>query len=273
VAHEIHEQIEHAGHAGHDGGSRLPQFIGITIAILGVLLALCSAQLGAARTELVATMVEANDTSLKHQTISTKTLMLLANLEQLKALEADEGDLKKADEELAKLDGEVKNPETTLILKAYRLHTKKILDTVTPTDDVMVHFAGNIRVNEKEAEAAKEWAESYEGAVQAHAATAEHFEISLLGAEIGIVVASVGLLLAKKALFARGAWGVAILLGVLSLSVAAWTKVENSRALHAAEQKIRDSKHHYEELLAKKTSDTDEKMLEEIEKKKKPMGH
>ncbi len=270
MAHEIHEQIEHAGHAGH-GGSLLPQFIGITIAILGVLLALSSAQLGAARTELVATMVEANDTSLKHQTISTKTLMLLANLQQLVALQADEGDLKKADEELKKLEAEVKNPEIALVIKANHIQTKKILDTVTPTDEVMVHFAENIRANEKEGEAAKEWAESYEGAIQTHAATAEHFEIALLGAEIGIVVASVGLLLAKKVWFARGAWGIALLLGVLSLSVAGWTKIENSGALHAAEQKIHDAKHHYEELLSKRTSDTDEKMLEEIEKKKKPM--
>ena len=272
MAHEIHEQIEHAGHAGHDG-SRLPQYIGITIAILGVLLALSSAQLGAARTELVATMVEANDTSLKHQTISTKTLMLLANLEQLKALEADEGDLRKADEELAKLDGEVKNPETALILKANRLHAKKILDTVTPTDEVMKHFAKNIRANEKEAEAAKEWAESYEGAIQTHAKSAEYFELALLGAEIGIVVASVGLLLAKKVWFARMVWAVALVLGVLSLADATWTKIENDRSLGAAKQKIRDSKDHYETLLSKKADNVDEKMLEEIEKKKKPMNH
>jgi hypothetical protein len=48
LAHEIHEQIEHAGHAAQDG-SHLPQFIGITIAILGVLMALCSAQVGEPR--------------------------------------------------------------------------------------------------------------------------------------------------------------------------------------------------------------------------------
>src|ERR1700678_1729946 len=70
VTHEIHEQIEHAGHEG--GSSYLPQFIGITIAILGVVMALCSAQVGAARTELIATMVEENAAKGRYTAVANK---------------------------------------------------------------------------------------------------------------------------------------------------------------------------------------------------------
>src|SRR5579872_2222296 len=68
VTHEIHEQIEHAGHAG----GKFAQWIGITVAILGVLMALCSAQVGAARTELIATMVEENGAKARFLTVSNK---------------------------------------------------------------------------------------------------------------------------------------------------------------------------------------------------------
>lgn len=263
MSHEIHEQIEHAGHAG---GGKLPQFIGITIAILGVLLALCSAQLGAARTELVATRIEANDVSLKHQTISTKTLMLTANLQQLVALQADPKDLEEANAELKKLDKEDKSPDTALIVKVLHLHNKKVLDTVTPTEEVMFEFVRNIRADEKESEAAKEWAESYKDEVEAHAKTAERFELALVSAEIGIVVASVGLLLVKQVWFGRAAWILAILLGMTSLSVAGWTKAENGIVMHIAEEKIEEAKKQYEKIVHARGNGADEEMLAKLEK-------
>jgi hypothetical protein len=60
--HEISEHIEHAGHAGHGPGqgAGLTRVIGMTVAVLGVLMALCSAQVGEARTELIATMESKN---------------------------------------------------------------------------------------------------------------------------------------------------------------------------------------------------------------------
>jgi hypothetical protein len=268
VAHEIHEHIEHAGHGDHHGGpaSILPQLIGITIAILGVLLALCSAQLGAARTELLATMNEANDTSAKHQTISTKTLMLMANTAQLVALQPDEEDFKKSEEELKKLEAEMKEEHTKLLYTAMRHQTDKILNTVTPTEEVINHFAENIRTNEHEEEAAEKWAESYEDAVKVHAHTADHFELALVSTEIGIVIASVGLLLSKKVWFARALWGIALILGMISLSIAGWTKYDDHGKLHEAETKIVEAKKAYEDLVKSKKVDEDEEMLRKIEK-------
>ncbi|MGH7328856.1 MAG: hypothetical protein ACREJX_10960, partial [Polyangiaceae bacterium] len=56
-AHEIAEHIEHAAHGGH-GDKGVGRMAGITMAILGVMLALCSAMVGGQRTDVIATMVE-----------------------------------------------------------------------------------------------------------------------------------------------------------------------------------------------------------------------
>ena len=57
---ELAEHIAHAGEAGHLG-----KYLGITMACLGVLLALCAALVGGQRTELIATMVEQTNASMK----------------------------------------------------------------------------------------------------------------------------------------------------------------------------------------------------------------
>jgi hypothetical protein len=268
VSHEIHEQIEHAGHAGHDKAGILPQLIGITIAILGVLLALCSAQLGAARTDLLAAMNEANDASQKHQTISTKKLMLTANLQQLVALQPDKDTFNGAEEELKKLDGEAKNPDTLILVRSNRLNTTKVLTTVTPTSVVMKGFAKNIRENEEVEKAAETWAESYEDAIKVHSDTANRFETALVCTEIGIVIASVGLLLAKKIWLARILWVTALMLGALSMTIAGNTYMQNTKNLHTAEEKVKENKAAYTKILEGKMFDADEKMLKDIEESK-----
>ncbi len=167
------------------------------------------------------------------------------------------------------MESEVKNPETAAIVKANRLHAAKILTTVIPTDKVMVHFADNIHDNEKEEKAAEKWAESYEDAIKVHSNTAERFEMALVCTEIGIVIASVGLLLVKKVWLGRTLWVTAVVLGVISMSVAGGTYVQNTKNLHAAEEKIKVSKAVYMEFLKEKQkNDEDKKMLEEIEKKR-----
>ncbi|MEO8800799.1 MAG: hypothetical protein ABI551_23110, partial [Polyangiaceae bacterium] len=61
-ATELLEQMEHAGHAGHSGHGHggggghdaggPGKAIGITMALLGVMLAFCAAMVGSERTEL-----------------------------------------------------------------------------------------------------------------------------------------------------------------------------------------------------------------------------
>jgi Domain of unknown function (DUF4337) len=263
VAHEIHEHIEHAGHADSHGGSRLPQFIGITVAILGVLMALCSAQVGAARTELIATMVEESAAKARYTAVSNKYRNLQAQLQQLHAAMPDLDYLKTKNGEIKALDAEAKNPDTRISIKATALNADKILNTVTPTEKDVKRFLALIDRTRQENEAAKHWSESYRDAVQVHEHTADRFELALLGAEIGIVIASVGLLLAKQRLFAGGAWGIAILLGVLSMGVAAATKINNNHAFHGAEEKIHTSEKHFIGMNKDEEDIAEDKRLEE----------
>jgi len=264
VGHEIHEKIEHAGHAAHEAGSsRLPQFIGITIAILGVLMALCSAQVGAARTELIATMVEESAAKAKYTAIANKYRSLQAQLQQLHALMPNVDYLKNKNAELQAIDAAVQNSDVRHTIKASRLGTDKILNTVIPTDKDVKRFLALINRIRDENEAAKVWSESYHDAVRAHASTAEHFEIAMLAAEIGIVIASVALLLAKKTAFARSGWCMAIALGLLSICVATGTKMHNSHILHGAEEKISTSEHRVASLNRDAADIAEDKKLEE----------
>jgi hypothetical protein len=263
VPHEIHEHIEHAGHAGHEGGGKLPQVIGVTVALLGVLMALCSAQVGAARTELIATMVEEKGAEARYLMVSNKYRTLLAQLQQLHAAMPDPALLAKKDEELKTLLAQVKNPETMQGIRASELHADKILNTVTPTETDVNRFLSLVDRIRDEAEAAKKWSESYEDAVKAHTNMAARFEIAQLAAEIGIVIASVGLLLSRKVAFARGLWAIALVLGIISLSVAGVTKIKNMQKLHDAEERIHETEQVYESKNRDEEDVGDDKKLQE----------
>ncbi len=262
--HDIHEQIEHAAHEGHDqpGSGRLPQFIGITIAILGVIMALCSAQVGAARTELITTMVEESAAKAKATAVANKYRNLQAQLQQLHAAMPDLEYQKAKNAELKAVQDGTRNPETHTMIRASQLHADKILNTVTPTEKDVQRFLGLIHRTRDENERAQHWAESYHDAVKVYGKTSDRFELATLAAEIAIVIASVGLLLARHKYFGRVAWLTAIVLGLLSVSVGMATKMATADALHAAEEKIHVTKHHFAELNKDEDDIAEDKKLE-----------
>lgn len=273
MGHQPHEHIEHAGHeAGHDSGhgGGLARWIGLTIAILGVLLALCSAQLGAARTELVATMVEENSAKSQHTAVANKYRMLQAQLQHLHAAMPDPAFLARKDQELKALLADVKGPDGQAAIRAGRLQADKLLNTVVPTPDDVERFLALINRTRVQSEAARQWSESYHDAVEVHKHTAEHFEYALLCVEIGIVIASVGLLLARQVRVALAAWIVAVLLGLLSGGIATQTFVTNHRTLHAAEEKIHTSEHRYAGMNNEAEEVTQDKKLEDDIRKDLP---
>jgi hypothetical protein len=241
--------------------------IGITVALLGVLMALCSAQVGAARTELIATMVEEGAAKNRSQAVSNKYRALSAQLQSLHAAMPNPDIIDKKNGQFKTLLAEVKNADTMHGIRATELQTDKVLNTVTPTEEDVVRFLGLTDRVREESKAAKVWADSYHDAVAVHANTAEHFEIATLAAEIGIVIASVGLLLSKKERFARGLWLIAVVLGLISLGVAGWTKVGNVQTLHAAEAKIKTNEEHYEHMNKDEEDEKDDKEMEEAVKK------
>ena len=97
---EHSEHIAHAGHEGHDGGdghaahSKLGTWVGITMAMLGVLLAFCAAKVGGERTELVQTLVEQQNAHAKYQAQDIKHRVAFLDLETVHALGALTADKK-----------------------------------------------------------------------------------------------------------------------------------------------------------------------------------
>ena len=272
MSHEVSEHIEHAA---HEPGN-LTRYIALTIAVVGVLMAVCAAEVGAARTELIATMVDENTAKGEYQTISTKYRTLQAVLQHLHAAMPELDLMDKADKELAPISSAVKdsNSESAQGIKVTRLEAWKILSAVVPTGNDVRRLIDLVESYEKQAEVAREWSESFHDAIALHRDSAAKFEIAQVAAEIGIVIASVGLLLGRLKWFARGAWITAMLLGVLSMSLFGWTTVVNHHRLHDAEHKIEKTREHYEAAIdEKKDREEDRKLVEETKKTVEKLEH
>ncbi len=243
--HELAEHIEHAkghghgeGHGGegHGGPGRA---IGITMAILGVMLAFCAAMVGSARTELIATMVEQSNRFSLYQTESMKLRVMEADVEMLHAItpsKAELGKFEKALKEVRKVSGKADDEDTQELKAAIELSTKELADVLSPDPEDEQHLKKLATRYEHDMKEAKEDAECYDDKIRAHFESAEWYERAQLCAEIGIVVASVALLLGS-----RTVWYVALVFGIGCAGIIGRTYVHTSGLLGAAEQKIEEA--------------------------------
>src|SRR5437868_9102926 len=83
-AHEKLEQAEHAAHSGghHGGNSKL---FGVTMALIGVLIAFCAAKVGSERNELTRSLVEQTQAHSDYDAASTKYRLVMLELEKQRA--------------------------------------------------------------------------------------------------------------------------------------------------------------------------------------------
>jgi hypothetical protein len=242
--HEIAEHIEHAkgGHGhGHDGhGSHGPgKAIGITMAILGVMLAFCAAMVGSARTELIATMVEQSNRFSLYQAESMKFRVMEADVEMLHALTPTRAEVEKFEarlHEVKRVSGKDDDEDTQELKAALALSTRELADVLTPDPEDEAHLTGMARRYEHDMKEAKEDAECYDDKIKANSEAAEWYERAQLCAEIGIVVASVALLLGSRVI-----WYLALTFGVLSGGLIGRTYVHTRELLGAAETKIEEA--------------------------------
>jgi hypothetical protein len=269
----LHEHMEHAAHAGgghghgheahDDQGNRLGRYIGITMATLGVLLALCSAMLGGARNKLISTMIEQTAVSNQAQAVSTKYRTMMAQLQQLHAsLPTDAEGFAKAEKELDSIQNENGKNAVLPSIKVTRLESARILNTVTPSPSDVLRSVKVAREYRAERELANAWSESYAELNLAHEHSSEHYEWALLCSEIGIVICSIALLLQS-----RKTWYVALGLGALGLALAGWNTVSYHSHLGNAEQTVQTAKDKYKNFKhGSKQHDEDEELLVDIER-------
>ena len=218
------ETLEHAHHIAHGGheGGRLAMVVGITMATLGVLLAFASAKVGGERTELVQALV---DQTYAHEQYQAQ-------------------DIK----------------HRVAVLSLQNLHAEAEVGRTNPKD--MLLMANSVERYEKEAAAANIWVDAYDPLVKAFAESQEHYERSQLAAEFGIVIASIALLLKRKA-----PWLASLGLGAIAIVLLAMTYLETRHETHEAEEKIEAAEHTYETMReADRTTDADRALVEEVRK-------
>jgi Domain of unknown function (DUF4337) len=292
------EHISHAGHGhgGHDdhGGGHGPEhdphaslgtFIGITMAVLGVVLAFCAAKVGAERTELIQALVEQQNAHAKYQAQDIKHRVAILNLWQTHALipsaanmEALDADLHKIEAAApapapapAKPDAAAPKPEAPKADPAggvtpppslARALGRHMAAEITPGKLDAARLADTAERYLNESNVAKAWVESYEPAIHAHVHAQERFELGQLLAEVGIVIASVALLLRQRII-----WFAALGLGIASIGLVVFTLTTTGSVVHVAEEKIEETGKEYRDLRATdKALETDDLLLDEIRK-------
>ncbi|HEY1691265.1 MAG TPA: DUF4337 family protein [Polyangiaceae bacterium] len=241
--HELAEHIEHAkgghGHGHGDGDGGPGKAIGITMALLGVMLAFCAAMVGGARTELIATMVEQSNKLGVYQAESTKHRVMQADLEMLHAITPTKSEVEKFEsrvDSVKRVSGKSDDEDTQELKQAIALSTKELADVLTPDPEDEQHLRHLAAEYAHDAHEAKEDAECYEGKIEAHSEAAEWYERAQLCAEIGIIIASVALLLAN-----RRVWYVSLFFAVGAATLIGRTYLHTRSALELAEAKITEA--------------------------------
>jgi Domain of unknown function (DUF4337) len=155
-AHENLEHAEHAAHSGHTG-----KHIGVTMALLGVLIAFAAAMVGSQRQELVTSLMDQSWAHSSFTAASTKFRIVMTELQKMR------GSAPATSAESA----------SPALKSALRLH-------------------GYYSDERKLAEA---WDNSCEALIDAHFDAAEGYEHAQLIAEVAIIIASIAVLMNSRA--------------------------------------------------------------------------
>lgn len=267
------EKMEHAGHAGHGGhgddhGHGPGKLIGITMAILGVLLAFCAAKVGSARTEFIAAMVEQTDVEDEYDAILVKHRVAMSQLRLLHAITPSQDEIHSFEAQLKGVhskSGKEDSEDTAELKQAIELSTKELAAIITPDPEDEMDFVELVREYHEEGELAKKWADSYEEIVHAHFEASEHYEWAQLASEVGIVIASIALLLSSRAV-----WGGSVVLGVACAGIIGWTYVGTKAHLEHGEHAVEEAKQEFKKHASDKSgAERDAKFVKEVEDKAK----
>ena len=79
-----HEELEHAEHAAHSGGGHASKHLGITMALLAVLIAFCAAMVGSQRQELMTTLLDQSWAHSSFTAASIKHRMAMSELDKMR---------------------------------------------------------------------------------------------------------------------------------------------------------------------------------------------
>jgi hypothetical protein len=171
----LQEKLERAESAAHVSSKH----IGVTIALIGVLIAFCAAMVSSEQNELTRTMTEQTQANSDFSGASTKFRMVMNELEKLR----DQSSLRST----------VAGP---------LLELKRFLR-------LSLDYS-------RERDFSKTWVETYQPAIEAHFDAAAGYENAQLVAEIALVVASLAILLSNRSAWVLSILLAIICIGVLT---------------------------------------------------------
>lgn len=222
-----HEQLEHAEHASHEGGhghGSGSKIFGVTMALMGVFIALCGAMVGSERNELTRAMIEQTQAHADYTSASTKFRLIMIELEKQRSNQLS-------------ANGE---------------------DKPRPAVERFIELAMDYT---KERALSKNWSESFKPLVSAHFDAAESYEHAQLFAEIGIVMASLAVLLSSRA-----AWKISVVLGLVCMFQVGRTFVTTRHEVGESLVKVQHEEEAYTGLRkAHMGANKDDMVLEELD--------
>jgi Domain of unknown function (DUF4337) len=226
-AHQNMEHAEHAAHSGHheDGhGASHNKLFGVTMALTGVLIAFCSAMVGSERNELTRAMIEQTQAHSDYTAASTKLRLIMIEIEKQHARVAA-----------------ARDPQGGF---------SPVPRFIKLADDYS-----------KERNLAKTWADTYKPLVEGHFDAAEGYERAQLIAEIGIVLASLAVLLSS-----RPAWMLSVIMAVICVIQLGRTFIHTSNVVRTSHEKIHHAEEAYSELRKSHVGENeDEKAIERLD--------
>jgi hypothetical protein len=197
--------------------------MGLTKPLIGVLLAFCAAMVGSERNELTRAMIEQTQAHSDYDAASTKFRLIMLDLERMR-----------------QMDPAHRSPRDTIVLKRF-LRLEEDYNT------------------EKKLSSA--WADSYKPLIDLHFGGAESYEHAQLTAEIGIVIASIAVLLTM-----RPAWYLSLCLAVVCVGQLGYTGYSNHSTLSVLEAQAEQSEAAYKDLRqAHSGNHEDEDTVEELD--------
>ncbi len=211
--------------------------IGVTMALLGVMLAFCAAMVGAARTDLIRNTVEQSNQYAELQAETMKYRVLEADYELLHAVTPNRAEIDRVGKKLSDVrakSGKGDDEDAAEIKESIDVSTRELMDLLTPDKEDEDRMLKKKREYAHDMKEAKEDAEAYDLIITAYSDAASGFEKAQLCIEVGLVIASMALLLGSRAL-----WIVSLVVGLAGAGVAGKTQKEKRDRVEVAEQKIK----------------------------------
>jgi len=190
------------------------------MALIGVMIAFCAAMVGGERNELTRTMIEQTQANSDASSASIKFRIIMLDLEQLRG---------------AATVSRVESPSPVL-RRFIRLYSD---------------YA-------QERKLTKNWADSYDPLVQAHFEGAEGYEHAQLIAEIGIVFASLGVLLSS-----RPPWYLSLILATICVVQLGRTYIHTRTEVNEALEHVHHGEEAYKELRKAHSASNDDELTVE----------